>query len=333
MEGFEGPEKRLEVRFRRSASTPEGFRVVTRAQLDEMCALVNCTILSVCSNEQLDAYVLSESSLFVYQEKVVLKTCGTTTLLRCLPFMLELASRLAMEVTFVCYSRRNFLYPERQLHPHCSFEQEVEVLNESFSGDAYILGPLTGAHWHVYVADMRSLTEKALEAAPKTRMFEMMMTGLDAGKMNQFYRTEDMKGSVEDGSALARPITVSSGLADVFSGATTDEYLFDPCGYSMNGIRGDDYATVHVTPEPQCSFVSYETTCVDSTPPELMKQLTHAFAPREFTVIVMEDGDGMAATTSAPSLPGYGMVYRSSYCAQGQTLHAVSYRRINFATR
>jgi len=87
---FEGPEKTLEVVFRRldggvshhqvistgdlsgDPSTPVGpikrvgLRRLPRADLDRICARARCTILSVISNRYLDAYVLSESSLFVY---------------------------------------------------------------------------------------------------------------------------------------------------------------------------------------------------------------------------------------------------------------------------
>ncbi len=41
----------------------------------------------------MDAYILSESSMFITKRRFILKTCGTTTPLECLKEMLNLAKK------------------------------------------------------------------------------------------------------------------------------------------------------------------------------------------------------------------------------------------------
>ncbi|KAJ7386923.1 AMP deaminase [Desmophyllum pertusum] len=53
--------------------------------------LVNCTIISEKRNDDMIAFLLSESSMFVSRERLILKTCGQTTLLHCIKPLLELA--------------------------------------------------------------------------------------------------------------------------------------------------------------------------------------------------------------------------------------------------
>jgi hypothetical protein len=136
---FEGPEKTLEVCFRKKDSfgPPEipsndtrqfGLRSLSRHDLDRICARARCTILSKVSNNYVDAYVLSESSLFVYPYMLVLKTCGTTTLLRCIALLIAMGKRLGLEIDWVGYSRKNFNFPGDQAFPHQSFHQELEYL-------------------------------------------------------------------------------------------------------------------------------------------------------------------------------------------------------------
>ena len=45
-----------------------------------------------------------------------MKTCGTTTLLRCLSSLLQFADVLGMELTWVGYSRKNLLFPNAQVN-------------------------------------------------------------------------------------------------------------------------------------------------------------------------------------------------------------------------
>jgi S-adenosylmethionine decarboxylase len=136
---FEGPEKTLEVCFRKkdeegpAVTKPgerAGLRRLTKDQLGRICARARCTILSSVSNQYLDAYVLSESSLFVYPYMLVLKTCGTTTLLRCIALLIDFGSQLGLEIDWVGYSRKNFNFPGDQAFPHqVSFRQQNVLVN------------------------------------------------------------------------------------------------------------------------------------------------------------------------------------------------------------
>ena len=145
-----GPEKTLEVVFTPGHGAPRGLRSLTRAQLDHLCTRAKCTILSSAHTAQLDAYVLSESSLFIYEHRYIMKTCGTTTLLRCLSALFAYADKLGMQLSWVGYSRKNFLFPTAQLWPHVNFGEEMkyidshEALQKRLCGAGHILGPVTG---------------------------------------------------------------------------------------------------------------------------------------------------------------------------------------------
>ncbi|KAF7813035.1 S-adenosylmethionine decarboxylase proenzyme-like [Senna tora] len=134
--GFEGFEKRLEITF---CEPPifkdphgQGLRALTHSQLDSILEPACCTIVSQLSNVEFDSYVLSESSLFMYPLKIILKTCGTTKLLLSIKPILDLADSLSLSVFAVKYSRGSFIFPNYQHAPHRSFCEEVTVLNDHF---------------------------------------------------------------------------------------------------------------------------------------------------------------------------------------------------------
>lgn len=58
-----------------------------------------------------------------------MKTCGTTTLLRCVATLLQAAlEEQGLVLEWMGYSRKNFTFPSDQLFPHSSFEQELQYL-------------------------------------------------------------------------------------------------------------------------------------------------------------------------------------------------------------
>ena len=114
---FEGSEKRLEVDFAPTAGS--GLRSLNRTQLDQLLEDAGCCIVSDRHNDQFDAYVLSESSLFVFPHKMVLKTCGTTKILHAIPLLLQLAASTGCCPKRCKYSRASFLYPHFQVQTIC----------------------------------------------------------------------------------------------------------------------------------------------------------------------------------------------------------------------
>ena len=84
---FEGSEKRIELQFKhdQAEGCSVGLRELKRDTLNHLMSQAACEIVSKTSNDVFDAYVLSESSLFVHPTTWVLKTCGATQLLSCLP--------------------------------------------------------------------------------------------------------------------------------------------------------------------------------------------------------------------------------------------------------
>ena len=54
-----------------------------------MLKFVKCEIIGITASDVMTAYLLSESSMFVSRERLILKTCGRTTILNVLTPLLD----------------------------------------------------------------------------------------------------------------------------------------------------------------------------------------------------------------------------------------------------
>lgn len=100
------------------------------------------------------------------------------------------------------------------------------------------------------------------------------MSELDPAVMDQFY--------MKDGDT-AKDVTRESGICDLIPGSVIDATLFNPCGYSMNGMKSDGtYCTIHITPEPEFSYVSFETNLSQTSYDDLIRKVVEVFKPGKF---------------------------------------------------
>lgn len=309
---FEGPEKLLEVWFAPSPAMMEarmraagkesaaeredgtrvrGLRCVPRAQWEEMLDIVKCKVLSVVQGEELDSYLLSESSLFVYPHYIILKTCGTTLNLHGLGRINAIVAEhcgLASQWRLF-YSRKSFFFPELQKGPHREWSHEVEFLESGasghgYDGNAYYVGPINRDHWVLYLTSPDDSVLAGLEAAspaagaverprqlpPPTpngfcdQTLEILMTHLRPEGREPFFVPA---GTDKAGHELGVDISRQLGIDALFSPDETslDSFGFEPCGYSANAVIGTGlpesnggYFTIHVTPEDGWSFASFE---------------------------------------------------------------------------
>eukprot|EP00904_Undaria_pinnatifida_P009011 jgi/Undpi1/523/HiC_scaffold_10.g03987.m1 len=294
-QGFEGPEKTLEIEFDPDVGHENGLRAIRREQWDAILKQAQCHIMHHRGNEWFDSYVLSESSLFVYKSKVVLKTCGTTALLRSVARLESLHVARAfsnftsygLSLEWIGYSRKEFQFPTDQVLPSCNAtaipacKVRFRSRRPTTSLNAYVHGPLNGDRWYTYVAD----DGKRPTIITADRTLNIMMYGLEPEVAQNFFKSEKVQ-TADDAS-------LRSGIRRVIPKAILQDHLFDPCGYSMNALEGRGYYTVHVTPESDFSYASFETNVRLPDYDDMVRGVLDVFRPKKFTMTLFADKSGI----------------------------------------
>ncbi|KAF6364035.1 adenosylmethionine decarboxylase 1 [Rhinolophus ferrumequinum] len=289
---FEGTEKLLEVWFSRQqpdANQGSGdLRTIPRSEWDILLKDVQCSIISVTKTDKQEAYVLSESSMFVSKRRFILKTCGTTLLLKALVPLLKLARDYSGfdSIQSFFYSRKNFMKPSHQGYPHRNFQEEIEFLNAIFpNGAAYCMGRMNSDCWYLYTLDF---PESRVISQPDQTL-EILMSELDPAVMDQFY----MKDGV-----TAKDVTRVSIFSNSGSG-----WGLNYRGYQQNGT----YWTIHITPEPEFSYVSFETNLSQTSYDDLIRKVVEVFKPGKFvtTLFVNQSSKCRTVLSSPQKIEGF----------------------------
>jgi S-adenosylmethionine decarboxylase len=216
--------------------------------------------------------------------------------------------------------------PTAQLFPHSNFDDEMKYidshakLQDRLKGSGYVLGPITGDHLFVYVADhSHEQTIGDMERYPSTpsdRTINIMMFDMDPSVANIFFQRTCSTG---------KEMTAMSGISTLCPGALIDETAFTPCGYSMNAILHNAYYTIHITPEAECSYASFETNACLKNYDATVRNVLNVFKPKRFVLVLFGDEDDISTMKSLPTdtrkiaVPGFGNYRRTSLASRVET--------------
>lgn len=273
---FEGSEKKAEIVVAANIDLflqPEDFWT-------KMVAFAGAKILSKIENESCKAYLLSESSLFVWKDHITMITCGTTTLVKAVNFFIDHFK--TENISALIYERKNEYFPHLQ---KTNFFSDVKYMKKYALGSSFRFGQSDEHHLMLFHMD------KPYQPSSEDVTFELLMYNLQGN-------AKDILNSPGHTIEQVRNLLQFDKILPDFQ---VDDYLFQPCGYSLNAIKGPHYYTVHVTPEENGSYVSFETNVdINETVKHQLSHILEIFKPESFDIIWFRPDDGIPDLTVSP---------------------------------
>ncbi|MCO5114569.1 MAG: S-adenosylmethionine decarboxylase proenzyme [Bdellovibrionaceae bacterium] len=281
---YEGPEKKLELTCNDSVD----FLSYPDQYWGDLLKSCGALILNSVKTEHLKAFLISESSLFVWKNRVLMITCGQTQLIKSAQMLIRHIGK--ENISSLYFSRKNEHYPDMQK----SFARaDFKTLKQELgAGKAYRLGQRDSHHLYVfeYVADSKRLI--------KEHLTEVLIYRISKNKTESF-----LKNTPE------QRIAIEKAVGQIFPEYELDHYWFTPCGYSANAFKGTHYGTVHVTPEVDQNYISFETNGVAREDVQSwVEKICDLFEPQAVDVIFY---DNETQTPYEPQFSKYALQQKS----------------------
>lgn len=269
---YEGTEKRLEI-----ITTEMNLLQFPDTFWQQMVEQADAFIISKIENKQLKAYLLSESSLFVWHNKLLLITCGNTHLVKAAQFFQKQVDNRIIES--LLFHRHQAHLPDLQ---KSSFAQDTVLLKTHLQGKTL--------HWQGNYRGDLFLFGEALTGAVKTKQI-LMLHGLCG----------DFASLLQSGAAGKQLIESTLAVLQFFPSLQTDQFVFRPKGYSLNALAGGQYLTIHITPEKLSTYLSVESSFETQVMQPFIEHLHVLFRPQQSHLMsFIESADqGLEITVSA----------------------------------
>lgn len=232
---FEGSEKKAEILI-----DNKRLSLLDDIHDEFWSKLVACSqarILSSIENPHCKAFLLSESSLFVWQDRILILTCGETQLVKAVEFFIQEIGEQAIK--HLTYQRKNEYFSNAQ--PSC-FGDDIKLINRYLPGKAYRFGAMDSHHNYVFHLDNN------FQAEADDVTYELLA----------YQISEQASAHLTQANLTREDIRHFLRIDDLLPNFIIDDFVFSPYGYSLNAINEQQYLTIHITPQMDSSYISFE---------------------------------------------------------------------------
>jgi len=257
---YEGTEKRLFI----------NVNSINLLEFDDdfwqkLVAEAGADILSCINTPQITAYLLSESSLLIWKDKLLLITCGNTQLINAALFFQRHINH--KHISQLIFHRHNALKPHLQA---TSFEQDTMRLKKCFNAPKQALKSDSQGNAFIYQNSEALLT-------PLQPMLQ---------RIDMFHELQGaMITKLQSQPIAKQAILETLQINRFFPSLCIDHHSFEPKGYSLNALVGQDYLTIHLTPEKLSTYLSIESSLAGSQYDAFIAHIDTLFSPRRHTTM------------------------------------------------
>jgi len=229
---FEGSEKKAEVYTKHEQCSL--LNNIDDKFWHELVAAGNAKILSSLSNKYCKAFILSESSLFIWHDRFLILTCGITQLVKSIEYFI---THIGQEnIAYCSYQRKNEYYSNAQ---PSSFSDDIKLLGKYIHGNALRFGEIDSHHNYFFYKENKQFINK-------DKTYEFIAYQVNSNVLcklsSQVLTSSDIREFLQ--------------LENLFPQFILDDFVFKPYGYSINGLYKDKYFTIHITPQASSSYIS-----------------------------------------------------------------------------
>ncbi|AGH82147.1 S-adenosylmethionine decarboxylase [Psychromonas sp. CNPT3] len=258
---YEGREKRLEI-------ITQGINLLD-FPVDFWHAMVQqagACILGEIKENNIKAFILSESSLFIWENKLLLITCGTTHLLEAAVYFKKTAPKNSIKALH--FQRHQANKPDAQ---KSTFTEDCAILQT--------LSPGNTLHWQDdYQGDIfRSNTYQPYNATTAILMLNTLSSPFATRLQNNSVSSDEIEQHLD--------------IKRCFKDFHIHQHSFQPKGYSINGICGEGYFTLHLSPESIASYLSFESNLKSEIYRPFMQHLRQLFNPQKAYLMSFDNSD------------------------------------------